>query len=47
METTGKEKWNAVKDMQSRIDGLELALGYVREIIDKPMIKAKLVRGQI
>lgn len=41
------EEWNAVKDMQSRIDGLELALEYVREIIDKPMTKAKLVRGQI
>jgi len=29
------EQFNASRDMQSRIDGLEIALGYVNEIIDK------------
>ena len=29
------EEWNAVKDMQSRIDGLEIALEYVKQIVEK------------
>lgn len=33
------EKWNAVKDMQSRIDGLEISLEYVNEIIERPLLK--------
>lgn len=31
------EEWNAASDMQSRIDGLELALRYVKEIVGKPL----------